>query len=218
MSGSDELRFFIAVAEPRLEAQVVSLFTPYGSVSSCRSIAALADSLELAGRSAGVVISVEQPYSDGITQLVRLSDRLSGIPRLLVADEVDTTVINRAARAGLSLLVHPFCAEDIRPYVERVKRAATCTVSALSLVTSEFVEKNRLSRREAEILSLSIRGSRSLAIADQMGISRKTLENHIASILKKSGCARFDQVAADALRDVVLRMAPRVADELRRNP
>jgi len=53
-----------------------------------------------------------------------------------------------------------------------------------------------LSVREIEVLSLIVRGHRTLEIAQELGIQASTAKFHIRSILKKTSCRTQAQAAA----------------------
>lgn len=55
------------------------------------------------------------------------------------------------------------------------------------MASSKFKEPTSLSQRELEILELVSTGSTNHDIADKLGISKRTVDNHISNILTKTG-------------------------------
>jgi predicted ATPase/DNA-binding SARP family transcriptional activator/DNA-binding CsgD family transcriptional regulator len=81
--------------------------------------------------------------------------------------------------------------------VDRVLSEKKASPSAHSSPTSERVNDPLavLSRREREVASLLARGLSNAQIASELHISERTVENHVASILKKMGLRSRDQVS-----------------------
>jgi non-specific serine/threonine protein kinase len=52
-----------------------------------------------------------------------------------------------------------------------------------------------LTRREREVADLAVRGMTNRAIADQLCLSMRTVDVHVASILRKLGVERREQIA-----------------------
>jgi DNA-binding NarL/FixJ family response regulator len=55
-----------------------------------------------------------------------------------------------------------------------------------------------------EILSLLVKGPSNQAIAGQLGLSTRTVEHHIASMLQKTGAESRRELAALALKENLL--------------
>jgi non-specific serine/threonine protein kinase len=69
------------------------------------------------------------------------------------------------------------------------------------------VESRRLTPREREVAALVALGLRNYDIAQQLGISRKTAEVHVANVLDKLGMTSRVQLASWALREGLLQQA-----------
>ncbi len=61
-------------------------------------------------------------------------------------------------------------------------------------------ERGKLSRREMEVLLLIKEGLRNPEIAERLGLSTKTIENHVRSILQKLGAKNRTEAVVLALK------------------
>jgi non-specific serine/threonine protein kinase len=68
-------------------------------------------------------------------------------------------------------------------------------------------ESRKLTPREREVAALVALGLRNYDIAQQLGISRKTAEVHVANVLDKLGMTSRVQLASWALREGLLQQA-----------
>ncbi len=62
-----------------------------------------------------------------------------------------------------------------------------------------FARANQLSRRETEVLHLALHGMQTRAIADELVIAHSTTEDHLKSLLAKTGSVSRHQLLARAL-------------------
>lgn len=62
-----------------------------------------------------------------------------------------------------------------------------------------FARANQLSRREVEVLQLALHGMDTRAIADELVIAHSTTEDHLKSLLAKTGSSSRQQLLARAL-------------------
>jgi DNA-binding NarL/FixJ family response regulator len=68
------------------------------------------------------------------------------------------------------------------------------------LLEEETVVRGNLSRREMEVLILIKDGQRNPEIAEVLGLSPKTIENHVRSILQKLGAKNRTEAVVIALK------------------
>jgi DNA-binding NarL/FixJ family response regulator len=71
-----------------------------------------------------------------------------------------------------------------------------------------FIDKNRnsLSNRELEVLSLVKEGLKNPEIAESLGLSIKTIENHIRSILLKLDAKNRTDAVILAIKNSILKI------------
>lgn len=72
------------------------------------------------------------------------------------------------------------------------------------ITTTESSEKGKLSKREMEVLILIKDGQRNPEIASTLGLSTKTIENHVRSILQKLGAKNRTEAVVTALKQSII--------------
>jgi DNA-binding NarL/FixJ family response regulator len=65
---------------------------------------------------------------------------------------------------------------------------------------ADRVHRSSLTPREADVLTLLVRGTRNRGIADALGISEETVKGHVKNILSKLDAADRTQAASEAIR------------------
>ncbi len=65
-----------------------------------------------------------------------------------------------------------------------------------------------LSERELEIVTLLVGGLRNQEIAEQLGLSKRTAQAHVASAMRKTGTCTRTQLAVHALRVGLVALHP----------
>lgn len=65
-------------------------------------------------------------------------------------------------------------------------------------------EKGKLSKREMEVLILIKDGQRNPEVAATLGLSTKTIENHVRSILQKLGAKNRTEAVVTALKQSII--------------
>ena len=73
-----------------------------------------------------------------------------------------------------------------------------------NFTTDTAKEKGKLSKREMEVLILIKDGQRNPEIADTLGLSTKTIENHVRSILQKLGAKNRTEAVVIALKQSII--------------
>jgi DNA-binding NarL/FixJ family response regulator len=64
--------------------------------------------------------------------------------------------------------------------------------------------RGKVSKREMDVLLLVKDGLRNPEIADQLGLSTKTVENHVRSILQKLGAKNRTEAVVIALKNSII--------------
>lgn len=75
-------------------------------------------------------------------------------------------------------------------------------------VVTEHPSSAELTGREREVLCLVVEGLSNLEIAKQLGVSRRTVQAHVASAMRKTSTRTRTQLAVRALRSGLVALHP----------
>lgn len=144
-----------------------------------------------------ILLDIRMPGSDGLAVLSELHERQYRWPVIVMTGHAEVAMAVTAMKLGaIEFLEKPFRETDL---LDALSRAATALREvqddeasrgeALTLVRS-------LTPRELQMLQALLNGSSNKQIADELGISIRTVEMHRASVMRKLG--------AKSLADAVL--------------
>jgi two-component system response regulator FixJ len=166
------------------------------------------DFLEAApGLSAGcILLDIRMPGMDGLELQARLNHLGCCLPLIAMTGHGDVVTAVRAMKAGaIDFLEKPFDDEHLLGAIEEAMahppRAARQRAAAEAAEAAERIA--RLSRREREVLDGLVAGRANKAIADDLGISVRTVEVHRVRMLARLQTRHL----ADAIRLAVISTA-----------
>jgi len=147
-----------------------------------------------------VVLDLQMPHVDGVEATRRIVADHRGCHVLVLSASGEQADVLEAVKAGATgYLVKSASREDLVAAVERTARGeVVITPSLAGLVLGEYRRMAsqapaadgddgtpRLTDRETEILRLVAKGLGSRQIADRLGISHRTVQNHTQNVLTK---------------------------------
>jgi two-component system CheB/CheR fusion protein len=140
------------------------------------------------------------PGMDGVDLLRRLNDNGMALPTIIITGEGGIPMAVAAMRAG---------ATDVVEKPLRVLHLIACVEKALGMASSlrrrakvRHMAEGRIARltpRQQEIMEMVLAGHPSKNIAADLGISQRTVENHRAVIMKKTGAKSLPALARLAI-------------------
>ncbi|MBW7971596.1 response regulator [Bradyrhizobium sp. BR 10289] len=140
-----------------------------------------------------ILLDLCLPGQSGLDILGQLTDRTHPAPILIVSGQGDIPTAVRALRNGAADFVEkPFSPSDL---VGRIVSASAGPLARSEKPVEHFKHSCGLTRREREILDHLIAGSSNKAIARQLKISPRTVEDHRASIMRKAGAKTIAQLS-----------------------
>ena len=80
-------------------------------------------------------------------------------------------------------------------------RSLSSSLKVTTPSSDEIADQDRLSEREIEILVAICRGLSTQEIADELFISKRTVDKHRANILEKSGCKNTASLVVYAIKN-----------------
>ena len=152
------------------------------------------------GREACLVIDAYLPGMDGFELLRRLSGAGHRLPAIMITGNSDVPMAVQAMKAGATDFIEkPVSRDELLASVNRALEQSrdSSKLSAWREDAAEHVAG--LTSRQRQIMDLVLAGHPSKNIAADLGISQRTVENHRASIMKKTGSKSVPALARLAL-------------------
>jgi two-component system CheB/CheR fusion protein len=137
---------------------------------------------------------------DGLDLLRRLNEVGDTLPTIMITGEADVQIAVRAMKAGAADFIEkpitgPELIDSIRQVLEKYRDASK--MAAAQAGAADNIAK--LTERQREILDLVLAGHPSKNIAADLRISQRTVENHRAAIMQRTGARSLPALARLAL-------------------
>jgi two-component system CheB/CheR fusion protein len=140
------------------------------------------------GRRGCLVVDARLPGMGGLELLQRLNSERQRLPAIMITGHGDVTMAVRAMRAGAADFIEkPVGHAELLASIDRAIEQAgdTAKLSAQRRTAANSIAG--LTARQRQILDLVLAGHPSKNIAADLGLSQRTVENHRAAVMKKTG-------------------------------
>ena len=162
------------------------------SYANCLQLMEDESSLKLAGC---LVLDVRMPGISGLERQCRLEILRVDAPIIFISGHGDVPMVVRAMRGGaLDFLQKPF---DEQLLLDRVEQAIAISAKRRRERVKRATVEARLATltpREKQVLEGIIAGRQNKVIAENLGISMKTVEQHRARIMEKMHAASLAEL------------------------
>lgn len=192
----DRIKLFVVDDDERIRVMVRQLFEASG-----HSVEDFADGESFLaayrpGHEECVLIDAVLPGISGPELLSNLRRSGFSLPAIMITGRSDVAMAVDAMKSGASDFIEkPASPDDL---VASVMRAVDRARDASDRVFWQADAANHLAAltpRQQQVLALVLAGSASKVIAYELGISQRTVENHRASIMKKTGAKSLPALA-----------------------
>ena len=140
------------------------------------------------GRQGCLVIDARLPGMDGLELLQRLKGEQHSLPAIMITGHGDVPMAVRAMRAGAADFIEkPVGYRDLLAAVERALEQAGDTTKLSVWREAATASIAGLTARQRQVMDLVLAGQPSKNIAADLGVSQRTVENHRAAVMKKTG-------------------------------
>jgi two-component system CheB/CheR fusion protein len=135
-----------------------------------------------------LVVDALMPGMSGIALLERLKAAKRGLPTIMITGQGDISMAVQAMKAGAT----DFLEKPVHPaaLLASIQRALGDMQDSAQLSDRRKTAAERIGRltpRERDVLDLVVQGRPNKIIADDLGISQRTVENHRAAVMKRTG-------------------------------
>lgn len=152
------------------------------------------------GREACLLIDAYLPGMTGLDLLRRLQAAGNALPSIMITGNSDVPMAVEAMKAGASDFVEkPISATDLIARIDRALEQSRDSGKRVVWREDAAARLAGLTKRQREIMDMVLAGHPSKNIAADLGISQRTVENHRASIMKRTGSKSLPALARLAL-------------------
>ncbi|MFG1400165.1 chemotaxis protein CheB [Roseixanthobacter pseudopolyaromaticivorans] len=152
------------------------------------------------GRPACLLVDASLPGMSGLELLRRLRDAADRLPAIMITGNSDVPTAVQAMKAGaVDFIEKPASREDLLASVAQALDQARDGGERSNRRAAAESRLASLTGRQRQILDLVLAGHPSKNIAADLGLSQRTVENHRATIMKKTGSKSLPALARLAL-------------------
>ena len=135
-----------------------------------------------------LIIDIRMDGMSGLELQDRLIERNSPMPIAFITGHGDVPLaVDTMKKGAMDFIQKPFKEEQLVPLVERMLEQARANFAEHQQAASRDALLSKLTGREAQVLERIVAGRLNKQIADDLGISIKTVEAHRANIMEKLG-------------------------------
>lgn len=148
-----------------------------------------------------ILADVRMPGMSGLEMQRELSKQPPGPPLIVVTGHGDVQMAVHAMKAGAYDFVEkPFNDQHLIDLVQKAVAESTEKAEARQELSKSAKCLELLTPRERQVLGLLVAGESNKGVANQLGISDKTVEAHRAKVMEKFRAASF----AELMRKVMI--------------
>ena len=148
------------------------------------------------GREACLLVDAYLPGIGGIELLEHLREQGHKVPAIVITGRSDVTMAVQAMKAGaIDFIEKPVGRGELLAGVKRVLEQAHDATKLTAWRQAAAAHFRSLTLRQRDVLALVLAGHPSKNIAADLNISQRTVENHRAAIMKKTGAKSLPELA-----------------------
>lgn len=152
------------------------------------------------GRDGCLLVDARMPGMSGLELLQRLKDEGHRLPAIMITGYGDVATAVQAMKAGAAEFIEkPVGRDELLAGIERAVRHAGDAAAPTAARERAAALIGRLTVRQRQILDLVLAGHPSKSIAADLGVSQRTVDNHRAAIMKKTGSKSLSALVRTAL-------------------
>jgi len=135
-----------------------------------------------------LIVDIRMGGMSGLELQDRLVERQSPLPVAFITGHGDVPMaVDTMKKGAMDFIQKPFKEDKLVPLVERMLEQARAAFAEHQQAANRDALLSKLTGREAQVLERIVAGRLNKQIADDLGISIKTVEAHRANIMEKLG-------------------------------
>ncbi len=200
LRASGVSRIIVVDDDDRVRAAISAVLEDEGRVvESYSSCEAFLDAFQ-PDQSACLLIDAYLPGMSGVELLRKLHDEGYRLPAIMITGNADVAMAVKAMKAGaLDFIEKPIGREELVASIDRAFELSFDSGKLEERQESAAAHLAGLTPRQREVMERVLAGLPSKNIAADLGISQRTVENHRASIMKRTGSKSLPALARLAL-------------------
>jgi len=148
-----------------------------------------------------LVLDVRMPGMNGLDLYEQLQARASTLPVIFITGHGDVPMAVSALKKGAADFIEkPFNNQDMLGLIESCLKQDRAAAARRAESASVAQRLESLTQREREVLGLIVAGKLNKQIADDLGISIKTVEVHRSRVMEKMGANSVAELVQLALK------------------
>ena len=152
------------------------------------------------GRNACLLVDATMPSIDGLELLEQLAATGRTLPAIVITGHGDVAMAVRAMKAGaLDFIEKPVRAPELLASVAHALEHGRDAGAQSARHAEAAASISGLTPRQLDVMAVALAGHPSKNIAADLGMSQRTVENHRASIMHKTGARSLPALARLAL-------------------
>ena len=149
-----------------------------------------------------LVLDVRMPGMSGPDLHEHLQARGSTLPVIFITGHGDVPMAVSALKRGAADFIEkPFNDQDMVGLIEACMKQDRAAAAKRAESASVAQRRDSLTQREQEVLALVVAGKLNKQIADELGISIKTVEVHRSRVMQKMGANSVAELVQLALKN-----------------
>jgi FixJ family two-component response regulator len=133
-----------------------------------------------------LIVDIRMGGMSGLELQEKLIEKNSPLPIVFITGHGDVPMaVDTMKKGAMDFIQKPFKEEEILPLVEQMLEKAKAAFAGHQQAASRDALMSKLTSREAQVLERIVAGRLNKQIADDLGISIKTVEAHRANIMEK---------------------------------
>jgi DNA-binding NarL/FixJ family response regulator len=156
-----------------------------------------------------VLVDVQMPGVGGIEATRQIKERVPTAQVVILSTFDQDEYIYRSIQAGAKgYVLKDSGLDELLAVVRAAARGESLLPAhiAAKLARRVAAPRRELSKREYEVLCLLAKGLRNREIAKRLGITERTVKNHVAQIIVKLGVRSRTEAVTQALKDELIRL------------
>lgn len=135
-----------------------------------------------------VVVDIRMPGVSGLELQRRLAEGGPVLPVIVITAHGDVAAARQAFLAdAVDFIEKPFDGEQLLAAIDTALAGPRAVAAAMELIPRVRPGAGSLSPREREVMELMVKGLHNRKIAEELGISPRTVEVHKARVMEKLG-------------------------------